>query len=49
MPSRILRLVPGIPKFSSSALSRVPSPETLGDELLKGCEHSTRHHRAVKC
>ena len=38
----------GLPiAMASAADARLA--ETLGDELLKGCEHSTRHHRVVKC
>ena len=28
-------------------MANVTAAETLGDELLKGCEHTTRHNRVV--
>ena len=37
----------GLPIHMASA-ANVAAAETLGDELLKGCEHTTRHNR-VSC
>ena len=36
----------GLPIHMASA-ANVTAAETLGDELLKGCEHTTRHNRVV--
>ena len=36
----------GLPIHMASA-ANVMAAETLGDELLKGCEHTTRHNRVV--
>ena len=36
----------GLPIHMASAAD-VSAAETLGDELLKGCEHTTRHNRVV--
>jgi len=36
----------GLPIHMASA-ANVAAAETLGDELLKGCEHTTRHNRVV--
>jgi hypothetical protein len=30
-----------------ASAANVTAAETLGDELLKGCEHTTRHNRVV--
>ena len=30
-----------------ASAANVAAAETLGDELLKGCEHTTRHNRVV--
>ena len=36
----------GLPIHMASA-ANVAAAETLGDEELKGCEHTTRHNRVV--
>ena len=36
----------GLPIAMATAAD-VAAAETLGDELLKGCEHTTRHNRVV--